>query len=130
MLSSRSSYSSLANVKRNYGNSSSTRPLRGAKTATASLRREYEPFTGEPMPKVGEQLVLLGNEDEPVSVVETTEVLTVPAGRIDLKFARDEGEGFETMADWWAAHVRFWVDERITDDTVVVSERFRVVQKF
>ena len=34
--------------------------LRGTKTATASLRTEYQPFTEEPMPNVGEQVVLLG----------------------------------------------------------------------
>jgi uncharacterized protein YhfF len=97
---------------------------RGDKTATASLRDMYAPSTDEPMPAVGEQLLLVGWDDEPLGVVETTEVRVVPAGQVDLQFARDEGEGFESVADWRAAHERFWSDWAITDDTLVVCERF------
>jgi uncharacterized protein YhfF len=104
--------------------------LRGDKTATASLRDEYAPNTDEPMPDVGEQMVLAGWDDEPLGTVETTEVRVVPAGQIDLRFARDEGEGFESVADWRAAHERFWSDRVITDETLVVCERFRLIARF
>lgn len=30
----------------------------------------------------------------------------MPAGQVDLRFARDEGEGFKSVADWQAAHER------------------------
>lgn len=104
--------------------------LRGDKTATASLRDHFAPHTDEPMPRIGEQLVLVGWDDEPLGVVETTEVRVVPAGRVDLRFARDEGEGFESVADWRAAHERFWSDRVITDETLVVCERFRLLARF
>ena len=48
---------------------------------------------------------------------------------MDLAFARDEGEGFETVADWRAAHERFWAEREITDDTLIVAERFRLLQR-
>jgi uncharacterized protein YhfF len=104
--------------------------LRGNKTATASLREQFAPNTDEPMPQVGEHLLLVGWDDEPLGVVETTEVRVVPAGRVDLRFARDEGEGFESVADWRAAHERFWSDRAITDETPVVCERFRLIARF
>ena len=53
----------------------------------------------------------------------------MPAGEVDLQFARDEGEGFESVADWRAAHERFWSDEQITDETLIVCERFEVVER-
>jgi uncharacterized protein YhfF len=103
--------------------------LRGDKTATASLREEYEPHTADPFPRIGEQWLLLDVDDRPVAVVETTEVRVVRAAGVDLAFARDEGEGFESVADWRAAHERFWHDRPITDDTLIVAERFRVVER-
>jgi uncharacterized protein YhfF len=103
--------------------------LRGEKTATAALAIEYAPHTDEPMPVAGERWLLVDYDDQPVAVVETTEVRIMPAGQIDLQFARDEGEGFETVADWRAAHERFWSGHEITDDTLVVAERFRLVDR-
>lgn len=104
--------------------------LCGEKTATASLRDEYAPTTAEPLPEVGEQSLLVGWDDEPLGVVEITEVRVVPAGRVDLAFARDEGEGFESVADWRVAHEQFWSDRAITDETLVVCERFRLIARF
>jgi uncharacterized protein YhfF len=97
--------------------------LRGEKTATAGLHADHEE-----LPRVGGRCVLLGFDDEPVAVLETTEVRVLRAGDVDLAFARDEGEGFETVADWRRAHEEFWAEQEIADDTLVVAERFRVVE--
>jgi uncharacterized protein YhfF len=103
--------------------------LRGEKTATAGLRADHAPHAAEPLPRAGDRFVLLGFDDEPLAVVETTEVRVLRAGDVDLAFARDEGEGFETVADWRRAHEAFWAEREITDDTLVVAERFRVVER-
>ena len=114
--------------------------LSGEKTATSSLREEYEPFGPDELPEVGERFVVVDSSDEPVAVIETTEIRVLRAGDVDEQFARDEGEGFESVADWRAAHERFWgaTPERATagapafeidDDTLVVCERFRVVER-
>ena len=103
--------------------------LRGAKTATTGLRAECKPHTDEPLPRVGARCVLLSFDDEPVAVVETTEVRVVRAADVDLAFALEEGEGFETVADWRHAHGELWADQEIGDDTLIVAERFRVVQR-
>jgi uncharacterized protein YhfF len=73
--------------------------------------------------------VLLGFDDEPVAVVQTTEVRVVRVADVDLAFALDEGEGFETLADWRRAHEEFWADHEIDDDTLIVAERFKVVER-
>ena len=103
--------------------------LRGDKIATAGLADEFAPHTDDKLPTVGDRWLLLGHDDEPVAVVETTALRVVPAGEVDLEFARDEGEGFESVADWRAAHERFWSEKTITDDTLIVAEYFRVVEK-
>jgi uncharacterized protein YhfF len=103
--------------------------LRGDKTATAGLRADHEPHTDDPLPRIGDRCMLLGFHDEPVAVVETTEVRVVRVADVDLAFARDEGEGFETVAGWRHAHEEFWADEEIDDDTLIVAERFRVVER-
>ena len=102
--------------------------LRGEKTATAGLAEDHAPHTDEPLPKPGDRWTLLGFDDEPLAVVETTAVEIVRAGEVDLAFAIDEGEGFETVADWREAHERFWAGRGITDDTPIVAERFRLVE--
>lgn len=103
--------------------------LRGHKIATAGLASEFAPHTEDPLPKPGDHWRLLGYDDEPIGVVETIGVQVVPAGDVDLQFARDEGEGFESVADWRAAHERFWSDHEITDDTLIVCEHFRFVER-
>ena len=113
--------------------------LAGTKTATAALLAEYE-REGERLPEVGDLAVVVDSANRPVAVIETTEVRVIPAGDVDLQFAIDEGEGFESVADWRAAHERFWQGAEmraalgdppidVTDDTLVVAERFRLVER-
>jgi uncharacterized protein YhfF len=103
--------------------------LLGEKTSTSALLSEYEE-DGEESPRVGSRSRVLDSNDQPVAVIETTEIRVIRAGDVDLEFARDEGEGFEAVAQWRAAHERLWGsyrDETITDDTLIVAERFRLV---
>jgi Uncharacterized protein conserved in bacteria len=100
--------------------------LAGEKTATAGLWSEYE-AEGEALGSAGDRFILRDYDDEPVAVVEVTEVRLVPAGEIDVEFARDEGEGFESVEDWRAAHEAFF-GQQLTPETKIVALRFRVVE--
>jgi uncharacterized protein YhfF len=100
--------------------------LAGEKTATAGLLEEYE-AEGAPVPSPGDRFSLDDYDDKPVAVVEVTEARVVPAGEIDVRFARDEGEGFESVEDWRLAHERFF-ERSIEPETEVVALRFRVVE--
>jgi len=57
-----------------------------------------------------------------------TEARVIPAAEIDLQFARDEGEGFESVQDWHEAHERFF-ERTIAPDTLISAIRFRVVRR-
>jgi len=104
--------------------------LRGEKIATASLREEYEPHTSEQLPQPGESFLLFGYDDEPLGIVRTTELEVVRAADVALQFARDEGEGFQTVEHWRSAHERFWSDREITDDTLIVCEWFTLIERY
>jgi uncharacterized protein YhfF len=96
--------------------------LAGRKTATAGLAE-----SDEPEDRPGERYVLLGYDDEPVAVVEVTEARVIPASEIDVQFACDEGEGFETVEQWRHAHERFF-EQPIRPDTPIEAVRFRLVE--
>jgi uncharacterized protein YhfF len=106
--------------------------LSGAKTSTSSLLDEY---TGEddPLPVAGQRYVLVDSDVRAVGLVEVTEVRTLPLNEVDLDFAREEGEGYESVAAWRRAHERFWKANApeipLDDSTVVVAERFRLVER-
>jgi len=101
--------------------------LAGKKTATAGLWSEYE-AEGEALGSAGDRFVLHDYDDEPVAVVEVTEVRLVPAGEIDVEFAREEGEGFESVDDWRVAHEEFF-RQPLNPETSIVALRFRVVER-
>jgi uncharacterized protein YhfF len=111
--------------------------LCGEKTATSSLRLEYQPEGEDELPRPGMRWVVVDSDERPVAVIETNEVRVVRAGDVDKRFAIDEGEGFRSVADWRAAHERFWSSDAyrkevgavtIDDDTPVVCERFTLVE--
>ena len=96
--------------------------LRGEKTATAGLAEDEDPV------EAGDRFALLDFDDEPVALVEVTEARVVPAGEVDVQFARDEGEGFESVEDWRVAHERFF-ERPNPDDLLISAVRFRLVER-
>ncbi len=129
----------------------------GAKTTTSSLAVELfiggqsvgEQSVGgdsagageepEGMPAVGERWRVVDSTGATVCVVETTGLRIAPLSEVDLRHALDEGEGDETLAQWRTSHEDFWngaemraylgdEDFRVDDETLVVMERFRVVE--
>jgi uncharacterized protein YhfF len=97
--------------------------LSGAKTATAGLADEEERPT-----EVGSRYVVEDETGAPRAIVEVTEARVIAASEIDVAFARDEGEGFESVDDWREAHERFF-ERPIEPDTMIEAIRFRVVER-
>ncbi|SCG61412.1 Uncharacterized protein YhfF [Micromonospora halophytica] len=113
--------------------------LAGTKTSTTGLLQDYE-RDGEPLEVVGARAVVVDSADRPVAVIEVTGVRVVRLGDVDLDHARDEGEGYDSVAAWRAGHEQYWhgPDYRgwlgdpeftVHDDTPAVLERFRVVER-
>ena len=97
--------------------------LAGDKTATAGLHELADHPT-----RVGDRFRLEDEIGRPRAIVEVTEARVVPAGEIDVRFARDEGEGFQSVDDWREAHERFF-ERPIADETLIDAIRFRVVER-
>lgn len=108
--------------------------LAGRKTATCSALWELE-AEGEPAARPGEKTVILDGDDEPLCVIETTEVEIRRFDEVDKRFARDEGEGDRSLAYWREAHRRFFagtlpeIGRRFSEEMPLVCERFRVIYK-
>lgn len=113
--------------------------LKGVKTSTTSLVVEYS-VEDEPLPEAGRRSVLIDSDERPIAILETTGVRFARVGDVDLRHAIDEGEGYTTVAEWRAAHERFWQsqdmrdylgdpDFTVDDDTEAVLERFRLVER-
>lgn len=115
--------------------------LAGTKTTTAGLLAEME-LDGEVMPTAGTREVLLDSSERPVAVIETVECRVTRLADVDDRHAIDEGEGYADAAEFRVTHERFWngyIDElrarlgepsfRLDDDTMVVLQRFRIVER-
>lgn len=81
----------------------------GIKTATCSAGDLYEP--DEPRPQVGDYGIILDSHDQPVCVVETVVVETIPFDQVSAEHAWHEGEDSRTLADWRRVHQAFFQRE-------------------
>lgn len=113
--------------------------LDGSKTSTCGLLEEHR-REGTAVTAVGDRELVVDSDGRGVAVIETTESEIRRMGDVDLAFAIDEGEGFETVAAWYDAHARFFTSPElvealgdppvpIDDDTLLVCTRFRVVER-
>jgi len=115
--------------------------LAGTKATTASLLREFE-AEGSDFPRAGQRDLLVNSQGRPVAVVEKLEVRVVRLADVDDRHAVDEGEGYANPAEFRTSHERYWNgyvetlrQQRgdppfaVTDDTLVVLERFRIVER-
>lgn len=114
--------------------------LSGVKMTTAGLLAEME-VDGEALPERGVREVLLDSNERPVAVIETVDCRVVRLAEVDDRHAIDEGEGYANTAEFRISHERFWngyiddlrdrlgPDFTIDDDTLVVLQRFRVVER-
>lgn len=110
--------------------------LSGAKTALTGLLQILE-HADEPVPRAGQRFAVLDSAGRPAAVIELTEVRVVPINTVDDEYALAEGRGYRDRAEWKAAHEAFFRSEgfrdflggepEMNDDTLVVTERFRLV---
>ena len=116
--------------------------LAGTKTTTAGLYIEVE-LGEDAMPVTGTREILLDSNERPVALIETVDCRVVRLADVDDRHAIDEGEGYGDAHEFRMAHERFWngyIDDLraglgdpgfvLDDDTLVVLQRFRVVERF
>ena len=113
--------------------------LDGHKVATTSLALEYE-IRHETVPCTGQRSVVVDSGNQPGCVIETTDVVVARLGEVKFGHVADEGEGHVTVSDWRKGHENYWRSAEMTaslggvapvldDSTLVVLERFRVVER-
>jgi len=106
--------------------------LSGVKRATASLVRDYS-SPDNPLPKVGDFVLIVDGAGNPQCIFRTTEVEIKPLVAVDERFAWDEGEGDRTRDSWLAGHRRYFERQaakdgfKMHDEIETVFERFEVV---
>lgn len=104
----------------------------GIKTATCSALWEWE-AENNPIAEVGLKTIVLDGTDEPLCIIETTEVTIRRYDEVDAAFAAEEGEGDRSLEYWRTAHWNFFsrtlprIGKQPTLDMPLVCERFRVV---
>lgn len=108
--------------------------LSGIKTGTCSALCEWE-HEGNPIPEVGFISITLDGRNEPICILETTEITLRKYNEVDDDFARSEGEGDLSLNYWREAHRNFFsrvlpkIDKEFSEDIPLVCERFRVIYK-
>ncbi|AFY59393.1 ASCH domain-containing protein [Synechococcus sp. PCC 6312] len=106
--------------------------LKGNKTATCSALWEWE-AAAEEIPKVGLKRIVIDGANNPLCVIETTEVKLCPFNQVDAQFAADEGEGDCTLSSWRREHWTYFsrvlpeISQQPTPEMPLVCERFRVI---
>ena len=104
----------------------------GVKTTTSSLVWGLE-HLGEPSPKVGNIELIVDGNDEPLCIIELTEVKIKPFNSADEQFAFEYGEGDRTLAFWlsdnWDFHSRWCIEigREASETMPIVFQRFRVL---
>ncbi len=105
--------------------------LEGTKTATGSVLWSYE-ADGKALPGAGDHWIVTHGADDPVCVIETTDVRIIPFDEVSVEYARAGGEGDRSLASWRKMYWRHIVSEcqRIgrapSEKAPLVMERFRV----
>jgi uncharacterized protein YhfF/N-acetylglutamate synthase-like GNAT family acetyltransferase len=113
--------------------------LGGGKVVTTGLLAEYE-ILGEPVEQPGDHSILVDSADAPVAVIEDVLSRVIRLADMTDQDAIDEGEGYADAAAFRVSHEEHWNESiewvreglgdptfTITDDTLVVAERFRIV---
>jgi len=106
----------------------------GVKTGTCSALWEWE-SEGNPIPEKGLITIVLNGRDEPLCIVETTEVTIRSYEEVDAEFARAEGEGDLSLEHWREAHRNFFsrtlpkIGREFSTEIPLVCERFKLIYK-
>jgi len=106
--------------------------LAGKKRASAGLVWSFE-SAGVSLPKVGDLSVVTNWAKEPLCVIETRRVDTVPFAEVSADFAATEGEGDGSLQYWQHAHWAYFgrecqrIGQTPQPSMPVVCERFEVV---
>ena len=104
----------------------------GNKRATAGLLEHDYRAEGEAIEHIGEILVVLGNENEPLGKLQATRVEIVRFDEVSDEFALAEAEGDLSGDDFRNSHRAFWdgCGYEVKPETMVVCMYFDLIEKY
>jgi uncharacterized protein YhfF len=98
--------------------------LAGKKTATCWAASE-----GDKGVAVGKRWIVKNSQGRASAILETVELTRRRFGEVDEAFAREEGEGDRSLADWHEAHTAYFTRRgEFSPDMELYCERFRLVE--
>ncbi len=106
--------------------------ISGKKIATASLV-EVNELQPETAPIADGYSVVTDFEDNPLCIIQTSEIRHLPFNEVDAQFAFDEGEGDQTLESWRNAHWRYFTKEaaelkiEFNEYSLICCERFKLL---
>jgi uncharacterized protein YhfF len=108
--------------------------VQGIKTSTCSALWEWE-ADGHFLPQPGILSIVLNSRDEPLCIIEVTEVYVCRFKAVDEEFARTEGEGDLSLNYWREANKKFFsrrlprIGKEFSEDMPLVCGLFKVIYK-
>lgn len=105
------------------------------KCATASLVAVNE-LQPENAPIDDGYSVVTDFEGNPLCIIQTTEIRSLPFDEVDAQFAFDEGEGDQSLANWRDGHWKYFTQEaselgiEFNEKSLVCCERFKLLYPF
>lgn len=108
--------------------------LNGTKTGTCTSLWQWE-AEGKPIPQPGWITVVLNGKNEPLCIIEDTEVFVCRFRDVDEEFAYAEGEGDRSLEHWREARIRYFsstlpkIGRVFNEDMPLVCEHFKVIYK-
>jgi uncharacterized protein YhfF len=104
----------------------------GNKRATAGLLEQDYVAEGEPVEHVGEILVVVGNENEPLGKIQITRVEIVRFDEVSDEFALAEAEGDLSGDDFRNSHRAFWegCGYPVNPESQVVCAYFDLIEHY
>ena len=109
--------------------------LAGTKTATCSALWEWQ-AEGSALPQVGTKTIVLDGNNQPLCIIETTQVTVQLFNQVDAQFAYEEGEGDRSLESWRREHWQYFsrvlpkIGKAPALEMPLVCERFQVIYPF
>jgi uncharacterized protein YhfF len=108
--------------------------LSGEKTTTSRLEWEREK-SNDPIDKIGDKSIVLNAQQEPVCIVEVTDIFIRPFDQVDAAFVYNYGEGSRDMDFWNKNMWEYYEAEcaeiglQATPDMPMICQVFKVIYK-
>lgn len=105
--------------------------LKGDKRATTTLLESAQKF--DDAPSVGDHSIVTDFEENPMCIIQTTEISTLPFDKVDAEYAFVEGEGDKSLYYWREGHRRFFTNDaaenglEFNEKSLVICQKFRLL---